>query len=172
MKYTSAEANKLLREKNDMLRQNEKKEDLSSEFIVSLGEDPESVRPEYDYAAAQSEMNRLAEEIRKIKHAINLFNATTVVPDFDMTIDEMLVYIPQLTAAKAKYEQMSSRLPKQRRDEGRYGRFSSSNLVEYIYANYNIAEAEEDYQKISRTLAKAQTALDVVNNTVQFEIEL
>jgi len=89
-----------------------------------------------------------------------------------MTIDEMLVYIPQLTAAKAKYEQMSSRLPKQRRDEGRYGRFSSSNLVEYIYANYNIAEAEEDYQKISRTLAKAQTALDVVNNTVQFEIEL
>jgi len=65
MKYTSAEANKLLREKNDMLRQNEKKEDLSSEFIVSLGEDPESVRPEYDYAAAQSEMNRLAKKSAK-----------------------------------------------------------------------------------------------------------
>lgn len=36
-------------------------------------------------------------KIRKVKHAINVFNTVTNVPDFDMIIDEMLVFFPQLT---------------------------------------------------------------------------
>ncbi|MBQ9870803.1 MAG: hypothetical protein IJM27_02635 [Eubacterium sp.] len=172
MKYTSAEANKLLREKNDLLKKLQKKESMTSEFVVSLGEDPESVRPEYDYNEMKTRMGQVEKEIRRIKHAINVFNSVTVVPEFDMTIDEMLVYIPQLTAEKTKLEKMSSALPKQRREDTHYYRSASSNLVEYVYANYDIAKAEEDYQKVSRELARAQTALDVINNSVRFELEV
>ncbi len=51
-------------------------------------------------------------KIRKLKHAINIFNATQTVDGFDMTIDELLVYIPQLTKRKSKLLEMKSRLPK------------------------------------------------------------
>ena len=165
MTYTSSEANKLLKEKNDEYTALLRKEELASEFIVSLGEDPETVRPEYSFTETRAELDRLMGEIRKIKHAINVFNSTTIVPEFEMTIDQMLVYIPQLTAQKNRLNRMRGRLPKQR--EKSYG---SSNLVEYSYANYEIKQAEEEYERVSRELARAQTALDVVNNSVKFEI--
>ena len=170
MLYTSAEANKLLREKNDAYKMLLKKEEMSCSFVVTIQEDPETLRPEYDYRQTQQELQKLAAEIRMIKHAINTFNLETVIPEFDMTIDQMLVYIPQLTAAKNKYDRMRSRLPKQRVKTDRF--MPSSNFVEYDYANYQVADAETDYDRVAKELAKAQTALDVVNNSVQFEIEL
>ena len=42
------------------------------------------------------------EEIRKLKHALNVFNASNKVPGFEMTVDEMLVYLPQLSREKNK----------------------------------------------------------------------
>lgn len=70
------------------------KENRSKDFRAAMGEDVESVRPVYDYADTQKKLAELEQRIRKVKHAINVFNATHVIPDFGMTIDEMLVYIP------------------------------------------------------------------------------
>ena len=170
MLYTSAEANKLLREKNDYLKKLQGKEHQTSSFTVALGEDLESVRPEYSYSEMQAEMEKVMGEIRKIKHAINVFNSVTVIPEFGMTIDEMLVYIPQLNAQKGRLESLSSMLPKQRKEDYSY-RSGNTNFVEYVYANYDISLAEKDYKKVSRELSKAQTALDVVNSSVKFEIQ-
>ena len=170
MLYTSAEANKLLREKNDRLKKIQRREGQTSSYTVSLGEDAESVRPEYSYSEMQGQMEKMMAEIRRIKHAINVFNTVTMIPGFNMTIDEMLVYIPQLNAQKGRLENMSSMLPKQRKDELYSYRSSGSTIVEYVYANYDISQAEKDYRKVSRELSRAQTALDVVNNSVKFEI--
>ena len=169
MKHTSAEANKLLKEKNEYLKRLQGREYMTSRFTVALGEDVESVRPAYNYSEVQQEMDKVCGEIRRIKHAISLFNATTVIPGFNITIDEMLVYIPQLNARKGRLEALSGLLPKQRKDDCSY-RSGGSNLVEYVYANYDISLAEKDYKKVSRELSKAQTALDVVNNSERFEI--
>lgn len=62
----------------------------------------------------QLQLRELEDKIRKVKHAINQFNLTQDVPGFNMTIDQMLIYIPQLTARKNKLNRMRSRLPKER----------------------------------------------------------
>ena len=166
---TSAMAAKYLRklnEEHDALLQKEKKSDT---YIVSVQEKPEDVRPEYDYAAVQLQLRELEDKIRKVKHAINQFNLTQDVPGFNMTIDQMLVYIPQLTARKNKLNRMRSRLPKER-VQGSVSRMSG--IVEYEYSNYDIKQAEADYAAISDELARAQNALYAVNASVTFAVEI
>jgi hypothetical protein len=53
-----------------------------------------------------------------------VFNVTHTVPGFDMTIDQILVYIPQLTAKKIKLYEMKTKLPKTR-DESTYKKIGS-----------------------------------------------
>ena len=169
MKMTSAQAAKELRKLNDQHDALLAMENKSRTFVISIQEDPESVRPDYDYAKRQEELSELEEKIRQFKHAINVFHLSTEVPGFDMTIDQMLVYIPQLTARKKKLDYMRKKLPKERVEAG-YGR--NSNIVEYDYANYDIALAQADYDKTVDELSTAQNALDQVNTTVEFEVEV
>ena len=127
MKYTSAQANKLLKKLNDEYSALLDKEQRSRDFRAAMGEDVESVRPAYDYAETQARLAELEGKIRALKHAINCFNMTHFVDGFEMTIDEMLVYIPQLTRRKNKLLEMKSRLPKERVEE-QYGR--QSNIID------------------------------------------
>ena len=166
MKYTSAQANKLLKKLNDEYSALLDKEQRSRDFRAAMGEDAESVRPAYDYAETQARLAELEEKIRRLKHAINCFNTTHFVDGFDMTIDEMLVYIPQLTRRKNKLLEMKSRLPKERVEE-QYGR--QSNIIDYTYTNYDRAAVEADYEKTTDELSRAQLALDTVNQRDSFE---
>ena len=168
MKYTSAEAAKLLRKLNEEQIKIKDKEARSSVFVAAMEEDIESVRPAYDYSAVQDKLALLEHQVRTVKHAINQFNLTTVVPGFDMTVDQMLVYIPQLTERKRKLSAMAARLPKERAASG----YGAKTIVEYTYANYDIAKAEADLAAVTEELSRAQTALDVVNNSVTLAIEL
>ena len=136
-------------------------------FTAAIQENKEEVRPEYDYGTTQEQLLELERRIRSIKHEINLFNLNQLVPGFDMTVDQMLVYIPQLTARKNKLDRMRSRLPRERVQDS-YSR--NSTLVEYEYSNYDIQQAEADYNKVANELARAQNALDQVNATVSFEV--
>ncbi len=71
-------------------------------FIAAVGEDIESVRPDYNYQETQDALEAVDKKIRLLKHTINCFNTTHMVPGFDMTIDQILVYIPQLSERKAR----------------------------------------------------------------------
>ncbi len=166
MKLTSAEAAKMLRKLNDDLEALRVRESASEVFVAAISENVEDVRPEYDFAKTREEEELLAGQIRKLKHALNVFNATTEVPGFGMTIDAMLVYIPQLTNTRNRLAAMKRRLPKERVEAGFR---SASNIIDYRYANYDIAAAQAAYDEVSNRLAKAQTALDLVNSTVTFE---
>lgn len=166
MKYTSAQANKLLKKLNDEYSALLDKEQRSRDFRAAMGEDIESVRPAYDYAKTQVRLAELEGTIRRLKHAINRFNTMQVVDGFGMTIDEMLVYIPQLTKRKSKLLEMKSRLPKERVEE-QYGR--QSNIIDYTYTNYDLTAVETDYEKAADELSRAQLALDAVNQRESFE---
>ena len=102
MKYTCAEASKILRKLNEDLKVLRAKEVKGYRFTAAVDEDLESARPVYNYIQTQNEQRRIEAKIRKVKHAINCFNINTVIPEFDMTIDEMLVYIPQLQREEEK----------------------------------------------------------------------
>lgn len=166
MKVTSAQANKLLKqliEEKYMVRL----EELNSiRFTAATVENIEEVRPEYDYETVSEKIREYDRKIRAVKHAINQFNVTSVVEEFGMTIDEMLVYLPQLGERMDALSKMASKPAKVRKET------RSTNLIEYEYANYDVKKAAEDYKKLYELKAKAQTALDTVNSTVMFEIEI
>ena len=96
-----------------------------------------------------------------------MFNSTTIIPEFDMTIDEMLVYIPQLTAAKNKLAIMKDKLPKVR-EQTRV----NSSILDYRYLNYDVETVTAEYEKVTDTLSKAQNALDSVNMNQTLEVDL
>ncbi len=167
MKLTSAEAAKLLRKLNEEYEAILNMEAQSKEFVASLNENIELIKPKYDFNKTQEELNILEEKIRKLKHAINMFNCQTVVIDFNMSIDQLLVYIPQLSRKKAKLLEMKNRLAIKR--EPSISRVGS--IIDYNYANYDINEANKEYERVDKLLTNAQTALDVINNTNTFEFE-
>ncbi len=169
MKLTSAESSKLLKKLKFEFDALIMKESMSNTFLASLGEDPETVRPNYSYEETKAQADDLSAKIRKLKHAINLFNATTIVPGYNITIDEMLVLIPQLSATKLKLSDMASRLPKAREEQG-YGK--SGNIIDYRYVNYDLDRVNADLLNITDELSKAQLALDMINHSATFEVEL
>lgn len=171
MKYTvtSAEASKLLKKIMDEKKVKQMYEQQSYVFNASLGENIESVRPAYDYEETSNYIDSCNEKIRIIKHAINLFNTSQIVGNTNMTIDQILVYIPQLTEKKNKLSDMQMRLPKQRTSVRGMG---NNTVIDYIYTNYDINKVKEDYQAVSDELRKLQTALDVVNTTITMDIEM
>ena len=169
MTLTSAQAAKLLKKLNAILADIRRTEDKSSTFLAALGEDVESVRPEYSYEDTRKNEDEVKEAIRKVKHAINVFNTTTVIPEFNMTVDEMLVYIPQLTDKLSVLSSLKGRLPKER--QSTYG-VSSSNLIDYRYTNYDVEKAAADYAETADILSNAQLALDKVNTTCTMEIDI
>ena len=168
MLCTSAEANKMLKklleDHNDLL----KTESETRVFKAATVENVEDARPEYDYNATQQKLLWIEKRIWTIKHAINVFNLTQEVPGTGMTIDQVLVYLPQLSQRKAKLSDMKQQQPKIRKE----GYNASLNFIEYIYANYDPQQAEKDYNKVSDELGRIQNALDLINSTVQFEIDI
>lgn len=170
MKITSAQAAKMLRQLTDELNTIQSKEDMTKSFLAAMGEDVESVRPEYDYASTQEQIIELERKIRKLKHAMNVFNSTQVIPEFGFTIDEMLVYLPQVTKRLSKLSKMKNVMPKARENSYSLIR-SSSPVIDYRYANYDIGKVSEDYTTLYEELSKAQTALDYINSTAEFEFD-
>ena len=168
MRVTSSQAAKLLRQLNDELRALQLKEANSCSFVAAIQKDVESVRPAYNFKEMRDAQAEVECKIRKVKHAINVFNTTTIIPDFNITIDEMLVYLPQLNRQCEVLSKMRDAMPKVRVSSG----YSSGNIIDYKYANYDIEEVGRYYAELSDTLAKAQTVLDLVNSTVEFEIDI
>ena len=169
MKCTSAEAAKLLRKLNEELMEIKDRESKSAVFIAAVDEKLDDVRPEYNYRETQDRLATLEAQVRKLTHAINAFNLTTEVPGFGMTVDQLLVYIPQLSERKRRLATMAARLPKERVNAPGV---ANKSFVEYRYANYDIKQASAELVAVKDELARAQTALDVVNTSVEFELEL
>lgn len=167
MKTTSAQAAKLLSKLQQDYEGLAVQEENARTFLASLGEDVESARPEYDYTATRAQLSALEAQIRKIKHAINVFNTVTVIPEFNMTIDEILVYIPQLSRKKAKLKEMANTLPKARQNS-----YTGANIIDYRYINYDLREVKADLDAVTKELADAQLALDAVNHTAALAIDI
>lgn len=163
MMYTSNEANKLLKQYKEELSRETFNEGQSCTYVLSIDEDERGNTPEYDFATTNDRVYALNGKIRKIKHAINVFNTTTEVDGFDMTIDELLVALPMWNSRLSTLKTMGNRLPKRR--------ISSSKFIEYEYVNYDTNEVKKSCDVLADIIRRAQTALDTINNTKKFEID-
>ena len=163
---TSAAANKWIKSLEDEKAYYLSQESSSSVYV--RGEHEQEEKPEYDYVQINSQIMKLDEKIRKIRHAVNVFNTTTVLPDLNLTIDEALVKMAQLNNRKAVLDEMRKRLPKERVNS--FIAYNKS-VIEYQYVNYDLELVKKDYQAISDEIMRIQLALDICNQTITFEVE-
>lgn len=165
---TSAQANKILKKLNEKLNLILLREEQSKEFLAAMGEDPESVRPQYSFRETAGEIDSLESKIRVLKHTINVFNAATEIAPLGMTIDQVLIYIPQLKKRCDKLLSMLGKLPKAREEASGYGRGSA--IIDYRYLNYDLAQVEADYNECKKKLDFAQLQLDAANTTLTMDL--
>ena len=168
MKYTISEAAKQIKllnyEKDNLLQ----KEAMNSTFVAATTENLEELRPEYSYDDTRRVVEDIDQKIRKLRNAINVFNISTNVEEFAMTLDQLLIYIPQLSAKKEVLQGLMSRQEKVR--DNLFNR--AGNIIDYRYTNYDPKEAEKDYFSVVEELSKSQTAVDLINNTATIEVDI
>ena len=110
----------------------------------------------YDFAATRKIIADIDDEVGRLKHALNVANATVIVPDFNKTIGECLVYMAQLNNEKHILETMASRKAKSRITN--YG-----GVVEFTITNYDIEECKIKLGQLNETIRRLQIALDRIN---------
>lgn len=162
--YTSASANKLLRKLEDEKSHLLQMESETCTYV--LAQDEEAEPPAYDYAATRGRVHEIDERVRRIRHALHEFNMRTTLSESGMTIDEALIVMAQMSNECRRLDRMREILPRQR-EANRYG----TKVVEYRYANFDVAQAQRDYLALSERIAELQLQIDLCNQTITFELE-
>ena len=134
------------------------KESITVSYV--LGEEYELIP--YDVNETTNKLFSLYEKQRKIKQALNLANATTIVPEFNMSISECLVYLAQLSRVILRLERLSS-MPKKERT-------SSYGKSEYRLLCFDSQSVRDEYFKLKEIKNKLQIAIDKTNLNNQVEI--
>lgn len=136
------------------------------------GNNVQPVIPEYDYEEIAGNIAEIDDKIMKIKHAVNVTNATNLIQvgETQMTADVILIRMAQLNKRKAILDNMRKQQPKSRVNHG--GFMARNNTPEYQYINYNLDLVKREYERIDAEIAMMQIALDKYNQTVEFEVLL
>ena len=166
MQYTSAQANNLLKQLEAEQSALEVMESENCKFIAATVEDLEQARPPYDYGETQKQFAELERKICMVKHAINVFNTTHLVPGFDLTVDQMLVHLNHLKARQRRLSKMAICIERTRRDN------YTSKFIEYVYANFDVKTAKADFLAVVDEIGRARIALDTLNNSETMEIAI
>lgn len=111
----------------------------------------------YDYESINNEIDSIDLEIRKIKKHLAYSNATTIVPEYNMTIGECIIFLAQLNNKKTKLQTMANAV--------KINRISSTynSKVEYEEILYDIDKVKADFNKVVDDINQLQMAIDRCN---------
>jgi len=168
MKLTSATIHKTIKKLQDEKAHILSQEEKSEVYMSTVGY--EDTIPDYNYSVVREKVDVIDLKIAKLKHAINVMNCTTTLPESDLTLDAALITMAQLEKKKAKLDTMRKRIPKERYVDHGYG--TSSNLVQYQCINYDLEQVEADYQKVFDEILKIQCGIDFINQTTEIEVDI
>ena len=166
MKLTSAAAAKAIKTLEDRKSFLLSTEVNDREYVQA--EDEKADIPEYSFTDTNQEIDQIDLKIRTIKHALNVFNTTTVLAS-GQTIDESLVEMAQLNQKLPRLSMMRS---KQRKRRLNGMETSRRDVAEFENLNYDPKEVEKVYEENMKRVQQIQLALDKVNQTVEFEVEV
>ena len=138
-------------------------EEYNSTYDMCNGEDVDIVRPKYDYEKTQKELKENIEVIMCIKYAIDNALSTFTVPEYNMTLDELKMYIEYL-------DKRISRLYSLKMCSF-FNRSMCDVIIEYEYRNFDIEEVEKDYDDATLELRKAKDTLYKYLATEEFETD-
>lgn len=133
-------------------------------YSYIAGEEP--VIPEYSFEKTQSRVDEISEEIVRLKHVVNKFNTTTLIPGTELTVDAALVRLPILTEQRARLERLRSVLPISRSTSR-----LSGGASEYTVRNFDPAVVEEEYASVCNEQMLLQQGLNIVNLTVDLPVD-
>ena len=118
----------------------------------------------YSFEETRNKISVIDGDIRELKRLLNLSNATTIVPEFSMTLGECLVYLAQLNREMSTVSGMARKQDKT--TSSTYG-----GVVEYTVLNYDKAECQEKLEWLKDTIAQLQIAIDRTNLTNMIEVK-
>lgn len=154
---TVAAAMKYLRMLDQRKETTLRKEQENCVYLEINGEAQEGEA--YSLTEAIMEVSILDSSIRNIRHAINVSNTTTEVGDTGMTVDEVLVYIAQLSNNVRRLEMLAS-IPARSKPRP----FSPGSVDKAVTcAQFDPASAKESAQQQQSKLSELQMALDLHN---------
>ena len=136
----------------------------SNKAWVSTDVDKEADRPEYDFKDTQEKIMKTVAKICDIKHKVNLFNISHVLP-CGLTVDSALVRMTMLNDRANTLSRLSMMSDKIRmthvQGEGKL----------YQYRNFDAAEAEAELTVLQREILTIQTQINEANLQNHIEIE-
>ena len=167
MNTSPAYASKLIKQKSEEIRELLFEEQQTATTTACVGEDVDELRKAYDFKATQEKIDKLNDEIVRIKHAINRFNTEHMLPGLGYSIDMALVKMKMLSDKKARMAKM-----KAVRSVVRNGVTYGNSQPEYTHRNYEAEDAAAEYEKTADELTKLQLALDEANLKSIIELDV
>ncbi len=134
-------------------------------FRYAPGEEPDLLRPPYEYEQSLNDTLELNQKIRIITHAIKKFEISTKVPHFDLTLDQALQLNGMQDSMLQTMKSMIVRVPVRRS-------ITRKGAVEYDVANYNISKVTADYENLLAEQALLKEQLNKICVDKLFEVDL
>ena len=169
--YTPAELQKEIKRLQAEYEANITHEKKCATYNAAVNEDPDLLKPDFDFLDNMEHQDMLCKRIALYKHLLNAFNTCTTLPRTGITIDQALAILPMLKAQVARLEEYAKRLPRERVENNlRFG--SGTSVIDYTYTNYNTERMKELYNKKLELLHTYQLELDEANNIYTIDLDL
>ena len=140
-----------------------KEEKKVCSYRVMEGEDPSAKKPEYDYVETWNQLMEYDDSIRSVKHAINSFSVSRYVPEYDMTLDELEMYLEDLDRRFNTLKELGDAHPIKRTIVNR--------SVRHTIANYDLKQARKDSERLDDECRKVRRIISEIKESEEFENE-
>ena len=140
-----------------------KEEKNACSYKVMEGEDPSAKKPEYDYVETWNQLMEYDDSIRSVKHAINSFSVSRYVPEYNMTLDELEMYLEDLDRRFNTLKELGDAHPIKRTIVNR--------SVRHTIANYDLKQARKDSERLDDECRKVRRIISEIKESEVFENE-
>lgn len=140
-----------------------KEEKKACSYRVMEGEDPSAKKPEYDYEETWNQLMEFDDSIRSAKHTINSFSVSHYVPEYNMTLDELEMYLEDLDRRFNTLKELGAAHPIKRTIVNR--------SVRHTIANYDLKQARKDCERLDDERRKVRRIISEIKESEEFENE-
>ena len=140
-----------------------KEEKKACSYKVMEGEDPSAKKPEYDYEETRNQLMLFDDAVRLVKHTINSFSVSRYVPEYNMTLDELEMYLEDLNRRFNTLKELGEARPIKRTIVNR--------SVRHTIANYDLKQARKDSERLDDERRKVRSIISEIKKSEEFENE-
>ena len=127
------------------------------------GEDSSAKKPEYDYEETRNQLMEFDDSVRLAKHTINSFSVSRYVPEYNMTLDELEMYLEDLNRRFNTLKELGEARPIKRTIVNR--------SVRHTIANYDLKQARKDSERLDDERRKVRSIISEIKKSEEFENE-